>query len=102
MANRELTQEEKQHIEALIKTQQYVVNLCRLELDNLEHQLKASQSFFRHFGQPVLIPAESPDEQVDQMIKQICDSCEQSDLATLEILMKIKMVKCFGVGYKVE
>lgn len=98
MEKRILTVEERARLEALIKTTRQAAGLAEMELERLNNELKAHRTFLRDFDEPLLFPgaADNPD------LQTIIDSCHSSDNQLLDCLMKIKIVKCCGIGFPVK
>ncbi len=99
---RELTQEQREHLEALIRTTNRMIQEMEMNLERLKGEKKAHERFLRDYGQPVLIPPEGGDVKANATLQEISDSCAKSEEDTLHMLMRQTRIECMGMWIEVK
>lgn len=118
---RELTREQREHLEALIRTSFRIVGRLEMELERIRREKRAHENFLRDYGQPVLLGGEPPqastapmareddgsdwlgcDGLTNETLREICDACAFGEEENLRTAMGIKLIKCMGMEFEVK
>ena len=125
---RELTREQREHLEALIRTIARVIGRLEMELERVRNEKKGHEVLLRDYGQPVLLAPDGSDSAVrttdgdiprqgrgddgsgwldcegltNKTLLEICDACACGEDDNLRTAMGIKRIKCMGMEFEVK
>lgn len=99
---RKLTEEQREHLEELIKVSEIVIRGAQTRIEELRSKKKTYEVMLRDYDQPSLLLPESANPDVDSMLNDVIENGNMLEDEALKDMMNTNRIVFFGVVFHVD